>query len=249
MKTNPFLAALVLVTTLLGSGAAIQTNRQAPLSPALPVAPAMAPDEIIYLPQLPEPAELAAAAAAQGLTVKRITRTSAEVTVTCQSADGQVHTAAYQLLSAAAGSATAATTAVPAVPAATTSVPVVPAATTSVVPATTTVTTVPEATTAVVYAPPTPGVFCYDSWYYPWPLLWPVAFGAGVGYGYYDFRDFGRWGGRPVVAHVAAVSVLGGPAVGQVGRLGRVGVHSGPRHFFGRGFFSHFGRGGGSHHR
>ena len=174
MKTNPIFTAAVLATALFATGAVAQTNNQTPV-PAAPAAPAMVPtpNEIIYIPRLPDPAELTNAAAAQGITIERIAQTSAQVTVVYRYADGQIHTVAYQLLPAA-GSA-------PAV-------------------ASTVVNAVPAAPTTVVYAAPTPAYYYYDPFYYPWPWYGPVSFNVGFGYGYYRFGGgpgFHHFGGGP----------------------------------------------------
>jgi hypothetical protein len=172
MKKNPIFTAVVLATALFATGAIAQTNNETPV-PAAPAAPAMAPtpNEIIYIPRLPDPAELTNAAAAQGITVERIAQTSAQVTVVYRYADGQVHTVAYQLLPAAGGAPTAAGTVM---------------------------TTVPAAPTTVVYAAPSPAYYYYDPFYYPWSWYGPLSLRIGLGYGYYHFgggyRHFG--GGR-----------------------------------------------------
>jgi hypothetical protein len=190
MKTNPIFSAVVLATALFATGAVAQTDNQTPV-PAAPAAPAMVPtpNEIIYIPRLPDPAELTNAAAAQGITVERIAQTGAQVTVIYRYADGQVHTVAYQLLPAA-GSA-------PAIGSA-------PA---------TAMTAVPAATTTVVYAAPTPAYYYYDPFYYPWPWYGPVSFRIGLGYSYYHFgggsgfrhsgggSGFRHFGGGPGFRH------------------------------------------------
>lgn len=220
MITDPIITAVVLATALLAAGPATQTSNQTPV-PAAPAAPAMAPapDAIIYLPQLPEPAELTNAAAAQGITVERITRTSAEVTVVYQGADGQVHTVAYQLLPTAGGSPTAASTAPTAVPAG----GGFPTEASFVL------TAVPAASPTVVYAAPPPAYY-YASSYYPWPWLGSVSFGGGLGCRYNNFGGgFRHFIGSPAVRHFGAVS--------------------GFRHFIGRGVFHYLGSGGGFHYR
>jgi hypothetical protein len=178
MKTNPVFTAVVLATALFATGAVAQTNNQTP-APAAPSAVAVVPtpNEIIYIPRLPDPAELTNAAAAQGITVERIAQTSAQVTVIYRYADGQTHTVAYQLLPAA-GSAPMATA--------------------------TAVTAVPAATTTVVYAAPAPSYYYYDPFYYPWPWYGPVSFRVGLGYSYYHFGGgygFRHFGGGPGFHH------------------------------------------------
>jgi len=60
------------------------------------------PAQTIYAPQLPTIAELTSAAAAQGVTIKQITQSAREVSITTQSADGQTKLVSYQLLADAA---------------------------------------------------------------------------------------------------------------------------------------------------
>ena len=165
MKTNPFFAAVVLSTTFLVTGAVAQTSDQTtpPAATATVASPTPAPNAIIYIPQLPNPTELANAAAAQGLAIDKIVQTSAQIIVVYKYANGQINTVAYQLLPVA-GTA--------------------PATMTTVVPATTT-TVVPATTATVVYASPAPAYY-YDPYpyYSPWPWFAPVAFNVGIGYGY-----------------------------------------------------------------
>ena len=133
-----------------------------------PAAPMPAPDQVIYIPRLPSPAELTSAAVAQGLTIEKIAQTSAQVAVVYRRADGQVSTVAYQLLPAAGSASTA------------------PAATATFVPAPATAMYVPTPAPAVVYAAPEP-VYYYDPFYYPWPWFSPVSLDIGIGYGFHYF--------------------------------------------------------------
>jgi len=178
MKTNPFFTAVVLTTAFLAPGAVAQTCTPTTppaatatvASPTATVAsptatapsPTPAPNAIIYLPQLPTPADLANAAAAQGLAIEKIVQTSAQIIVVYEYANGQTNTVAYQLLPAAGAA------------------PTVPAATTTVV---------PGATTTVVYAQPASAYYYYDPYYYPWSWPWfaPISLGIGVGYGYHGY--------------------------------------------------------------
>jgi len=167
MKTKLFFTAAVLLTAFFVTGAVAQTSDQTtpPAATATVASPAPAPNTIIYIPQLPNPTELANAAAAQGLTIDKIIQTSAQVVVVYKYANGQTNTVAYQLLPMA-GTA--------------------PANTTTVVPANT-ATVVPATTATVVYASPAPAYY-YDSYpYYSWPWFAPVAFSVGLGY-------HGGWG-------------------------------------------------------
>jgi hypothetical protein len=139
------------------------------------------PNQIIYIPQLPNPGELANAAAAQGISVEQINQTSTQITVVYKYANGQTNTICYQLLSAAG--------AAPAVASATTVVP---------------------ATTTVVYAAPAPTYYYNDPYRYSWPWFAPVSIGLGFdlgrgfhggyggfhgGYGYRGFQGRGFHGG------------------------------------------------------
>jgi hypothetical protein len=103
MKTNLFFAAVVLSTAFLATGAVAQTSDQTtpPAATATTVSPTPAPNVIIYIPQLPNPTELANAAAAQGLAIEKIVQTSAQIIVVYKYANGQTNTVAYQLLPAA----------------------------------------------------------------------------------------------------------------------------------------------------
>jgi hypothetical protein len=176
MKTNPFFTAVVLTTAFLAPGAVAQTSTPTtpPAATATVASPMPTPNTIVYIPQLPNPTELANAAAAQGLAIEKIVQTSAQIIVVYKYGNGQTNTVAYQLLPVAG--------AAPTVP--------VPAATTTVVPA---------ATTTVVYASPAPAYY-YDPYpyYYPWSWFAPVSFSVGIGYGYhggYGFRG-GYYGFR-----------------------------------------------------
>lgn len=172
MKTNPILSAVVLAATFLATGAAAQTVSATPPAEATPmVSPTPAPNQIIYIPQLPNPAELANAAAAQGVSVQQINQTSNQITVVYKYANGQTNIICYQLLSAV-GTAPA------------------------VAPAGAQVTTVAPSTT-VVYASPAPAYYYYDPYGYYWPWYGPVSIGLGFnfGYGHYYGGHFGGYRG------------------------------------------------------
>jgi uncharacterized membrane protein YgcG len=129
-----------------------------------------APNQIIYLPQLPSPASLVNVAAAQGLSVEQISQTSSQIIVVYKYGNGQTNTVCYQLLSTAGAA------------------PVAAAAAPVVVPA----------QTAVIYSTPAPAYYC-DPYYYPWPWFGPVAVGLDFGFrgGYYNggFHGGGFHGG------------------------------------------------------
>lgn len=177
MKTNSLFIAVVLATAVFAGGAVAQTDNQAPAPAAPSAALVPTPNEVIYLPRLPEPTELTNAAAAQGITVQQIAQTSAQVTVVYKYADGQTHTTAYQLLPVASNAPMTTIAAAP---------------------------TVAGAPTTVVYATPapvyvTPGYYYYDPFYDPWPWFGPVSFRVGLGYGFHNFgggfRHFGGGSG------------------------------------------------------
>jgi hypothetical protein len=172
MKTNSILHAIVLASTLLVSGAGAQTANPIPAASPSPVLnPMPTPNQIIYIPQLPNPAELASAATAQGISVEQINQTSTQITVVYKYANGQNTTICYQLLSNAGVA--------PAV------APVMAPAATAVVPTTTT----------VVYASPTPAYYYYDPYYYSWPWFAPVSIGLGFNFGHGFHHGYGGYHG------------------------------------------------------
>jgi len=162
MKTFPFFTVSVLTAAFIAAGASAQTSEPtAPPEAASPAAPTPVPDQVIYIPRLPSPAEVANAAAAQGLAIEKIAQTAAQVTVVYRRADGQTSTVAYQLLPAAGTPATVVTAA--------------PA----------TVVTAPPAT--VVYASPAP-VYYYDPFYSPWPWFGAISVDLGYNHGFRHYR-------------------------------------------------------------
>lgn len=174
MKTNPILHAVVLATALLATGASAQTASPPPPADATPmVSPMPAPNQIIYIPQLPSPAELANAAAAQGGSVEQINQTSTQITIVYKYANGQTNTICYQLLSnAGAAPAVSAPTGAP-------------------------MTTVVPTTTTAVYATPSPAYYypygySYPyGYYYPWYAPVSIGLGFNFGYGYYHGGYYG----------------------------------------------------------
>jgi hypothetical protein len=172
----PLFAGTLLASALLGTAAFGQSTVTMAPAPA----PAAAPNEVVYVPQLPSVADLTKAAAAQGITVEQINQTSSQITAIYKYSNGQVTTVVYQPLSAAESSAVPVPTAAPA------------PGTTAVVP-----------TTTVVYQS-APGYY-YDYPYYPYYYGWgwypPVSVGIGLGFhggGYYHGGGFrgGGWGGH-----------------------------------------------------
>jgi hypothetical protein len=174
MKTNSILTAIVLTTTLATTAAIAQPTSPAipEAAPAVVVNPTPTPNQVIYLPQLPNPTALANAAAAQGVSVEQINQMSNQITVVYKYSNGQTNTICYQLLSAAVAA------------------PAIAGPTTAAVPAQTT----------VIYGTPAPAYY-YDPYYYPWPWFAPVAVSLGFGfhggyYGGYYGGYHGGWGGH-----------------------------------------------------
>ena len=94
-----FALALSLLAGICALPAKADENQpQTQLPPAVTVPVVSAPDQIIYLSQLPTVNALTGIAAAQGLNVKQIVQTDREVSVSYQVANGQVRTISYQLL-------------------------------------------------------------------------------------------------------------------------------------------------------
>lgn len=167
---KPILTAVV-AASFLAAGA--QAQEPAPVAvptspaptvaaPAPAVAPA-APNQVIYSPRLPSAAELANAAAAQGVNVERIDQTNTQITVTYKYSNGQVNTVAYQLLPTASAPA----------------------------PQQTVVQTAPAPT--VVYTQPPRVVYYEEPVYYPryyYPYYPPVSLSFGFGYRHYGGGGF-----------------------------------------------------------
>ena len=176
MKTNSILLAIVLTAALATSAAIAQSNGVVSTgNPAAPqAAPAVnampAPDQIIYLPQLPSAGSLANAAVAQGISVEQINQLSNQITVVYKYSNGQTHTICYQLLSSAGVTPAIAGPGVAAAPAQTT----------------------------VIYQRPVG--YYYDPYYYGWPWFAPVSVSLGFGFhgGYHGggFHGGGFHGGH-----------------------------------------------------
>lgn len=153
---QPSSPAPAIVSSATPNSAA-PTVVQAPAATAAPTSVT----QIVYMPQLPNPADLTNAAAAQGLTVERIVQTSNQVIAFYRNASGQATSVAYQSLPPVGVAATPA-------------------------PAPNVVVTSPPPT--VVYET-APRVVYYDYPAYYYPRVWypPVSFNFGFGYhrGYY----------------------------------------------------------------
>ncbi len=94
MRTITILALLALAVSSTFAADAAAT-------PAVPPAVLPAVDHLVYLSELPETADLMKNAAANGLTVNRIDRTSDRVVITYGYPDGGTATMGYALLSSA----------------------------------------------------------------------------------------------------------------------------------------------------
>ncbi len=164
MNTKSIIAAVVLATGVGGASAFAQAPDPQNSTPA--------PNQIIYLPQLPAASELAKSAPAQGATVAQITQTSDQITVVYKLANGQTSAVEYKLLSAVEPSAQAPSGA--------------PAA--------------PAPGPAVVYAqsvPVYPAYYGPDYYYWPWygPVRVDLGFGWGWRGGGWGGGGRGGWGG------------------------------------------------------
>jgi hypothetical protein len=169
MKTHKITAAAIIAAALCSAAFA------QPVAPS--AAPAAAPNEVVYVQQLPNASDLTKAAAAQGVTVTQIDQTSSQVSVTYKYSNGAVNTVSYQPL------ANAETSGVP--------MPSSPA------PAVTSGNT-------VVYTTATAPAYYYDYPYYGYgyyPYGWypPVSIGLGFGFhggfrgGFGGFHGGGRF--------------------------------------------------------
>lgn len=168
MKTK-IVSAFLIAAAVFAGGALAQTatmtSMPAPATPA-PVVAASAtpsPNQFVYSPRLPTPAELSSAAAAQGLTVLKIEQSGSQIIAVYQYANGQTNTVSYQLLPGESAYAPAPTTVVQ-----------------------------PGAAPTVIYTD-SPRVVYYDGpGYYPYYWYPPVSIGLGFGFhGGWGFR--GRW--------------------------------------------------------
>jgi hypothetical protein len=155
------ISTLLAVSTLAAVLAVPRARADAPA--ALPT-----PNAIVYVQQLPTPAELSKNAAAQGMKVEQISQTANQITIVYRLADGRTNTVAYQPLAAVDSTAVLnQTVATPATPA--------PA--------------VVYTTAAPVYDP------YYD--YYPYWGWWPPV-AVSLGFGFHDGWGGGfhhGWGG------------------------------------------------------
>ncbi len=130
--------------------------------------------QTVYTPQLPSPADLTSAAAAQGLTVERIVQTSTQLIAFYRNASGQAVTVAYQSLPPAGVAAPTSTSTAPAPRVVVVSPP--PAV-------------VYETAPRVIYYEPSP-------YYYPGIWYPPVSFSFGLGYRSFHGGGYSRGGFR-----------------------------------------------------
>jgi len=155
MKINRPIAALALV-----AAAAMATSARA----QAPASASAAPNETIYVQQLPSPSELASGATAGGVTIEKIDQTSDQITVVYKYTNGQTNTVAYRPIAAAGSAATSG----------------------AVIPATTPAPAV-STTQTVIYSEPAPVYYYYPAsyyypTYYPWGWYPPVSLHVGFGF-------------------------------------------------------------------
>lgn len=174
---NKLVPLLILATAATSGLWAQDAGVQTPASPAPVQAPAPAtvqsapvPNQVIYSPRLPTPAELSSIAAAQGLTIEQINQTATQVTVITRNSAGQTNTVAYQLL------------------------PTAPTTTITTVVAPTPAPTVVYQTQPVIYQAQ-PEVIYYDSPYYYRPRYYYPPVSLSFGFGYSHFSGGSHWHG------------------------------------------------------
>ena len=191
-----------LLTAALGAAALAATGWAQPSGP-------QAPNEVIYLPQLPTAADLSRTAAAQGQTLSRIEQTSGQVTAVFANANGQTSVISYQILPGQPG-ATAAPDQQILSPA-----PVTMAQPSTPAPAVGQMQTAPP--TTVVYGADA-AAYPYD--YYPGygyygPWYPAIGLGWGWGWGYRGWAGYRGWGYgfAPGVGFHGAVGFHGGGPV------------------------------------
>ncbi len=146
-----------------------QVAPTAPIAQAAPAQTAPTPNQIIYSPRLPTPAELTSVASAQGMTIEQISQTSNQVTVIYRLANGQANTVAYQLLPTSTA----------------------PAPTTVVVPSQAPTVVYQTQSPTVIYQTVPSTVYYYDTYtpyYYPRYYYPPASIHLGFGY-------YRGWGG------------------------------------------------------
>ena len=189
MNTKLFLSAAALVLASFGATCLAQ-NPNSPATPAagLAAAEARVPDRIIYLGQLPTPAELARDAAARNASIVRIEQTNKRIVVFYQTPGGNITADAYELMSTAG-------------------IPVAPS-----VPTAPTVSTVPAAPSAPVLSAPTAPVVSLAAPAGPPTVVMPTNPAPPVGYyeyptsSYYDsypayypsYYGYPSWGYAPI---------------------------------------------------
>jgi len=178
MKTNKSIFTAALAAAALTAGAWAQ-----------PVNPSSAPNEVIYLPQLPTAADLSQGAAAHGQTVSRIEQTGNKVIAVYMGPNGQSMTVDYELLPNQPAATAQGPTPGPAIYA------------TQPPPYSPPVGEAPAANTVVYDTAPAYTAYPYD--YYPYAFYWPwypaVSLGFGFHYGFGYHYGYGGYygGGRP----------------------------------------------------
>jgi hypothetical protein len=171
MNTKSLTSAVALAALLGCSSAFAQATDSS--------SPMPAPNQIVYLPQLPAAADLAKAAPSQGVTIAQITQTSDQLTVVYKLTNGQTNAVQYRLLSAMDASAPVPASAV-GVPVPSTPGPAVAIAAPS---------------TAVVYTSPAPAYPYYNDPYYYGPWYGPIGVSLGFGWGWHGGGGWGWRGG------------------------------------------------------
>jgi uncharacterized membrane protein YgcG len=194
MKSNKCLLAVLIGAAASCTSALAQEAKVGP-----------APNEVIYLPQIPTVADLTKSATAHGLTIASIRQMNGEEVAVYRSPDGQARVVAYLLLSEASSAAAA----------------VVVAPTPAGVGGTAAI-AAPPLTSVVNYDAIAPGYYdYYADAYCPWGWYPGGFWGLGFGYGYgggYGFRGHGYGGGG---------RFHGGGLRGGGGFHGRGGFHGG----------------------
>lgn len=185
----------IIVTSLLIGAMSFAPGMRAAAATDAPVAPTTpppavspfagqisAPNQIVYVPQLPTAQELTNAGNAQGLAIEQIAETGSQISVTYKSGSGQTNTVTYQVLPNAQPGTSQ----------------------TVVIPTTPAPTVVYQPAQRVVYYYPARSDYYSDYGYYP-DRYWysPVSLSLGFGFGYYGgyrshvgFRSMGGYRGH-----------------------------------------------------
>jgi hypothetical protein len=101
LQSALFASSLLACTAFAQSDTVTASSDSNPAPAVQVVNPAPVPNQVIYLPQLPNPGELTKAAAAQGIEIQQINQTANQLVVVYRYSNGQSTTIAYQLLASA----------------------------------------------------------------------------------------------------------------------------------------------------